>query len=662
MTKRNYEKQIEADHYLLSESIQQSVKSFIEKSYAITEQIAKTPAVYDFNTRMQEEVLVETISRHTYFDLLYIQGADGMQTARSAGNLGDRSERWWFKQAMATHEPFVSKSYYSLSGNTPVTSAIVPIYDSSNTLTGIMGSDIRLNQLQEIVETFSTDTTIAYVIDGEGVVIAHPDASKVAELFNYKTLEKTVLKKDANGKIVVDSDGNQVTELQSFEISSALSHITNEVLNGSSGFAKYKNLEGDEVYSAYMPIELPGSSNSWGVISVEKTKDALAFSHQVRRMNIFLSLGLIVLAAGVSRLIAGRITKPIENLEQLMSRVSTGDLSVKSTYTGQNEIGRLSIGFNKMIQDFNSLISETRSASVEVHDYAGKMSASMNETETVVGNISRSIDDVSQAALQQAKGAEQGLTESLKLATELDEMAKNIDASISATDSIMTLSSSGTESMEVLSKKNTETVEMSQQVYDAVNNLNSKTNEIITVVDAISGISDQTNLLALNASIEAARAGEHGRGFAVVAEEVRKLAESTGDSTENVRRIIDSVRHDIQTAQTTIQANKDAIDSQSTAVKESLVMFSSINDSVQEMSTITQTLSQSLSSVMDSRSAFIHTIEGVSATSEETAASADDVTNMMDRQHQSIADINKLSEHLSALSRALNSTLEKFSV
>ncbi len=662
MTKNSYEKQIQANHHQLSSSIMLNVQSFIEKSYAVTEQIAKTPVVFDFNEKGQEALLVETIGRHDYFDLFYIQGMDGMQTARSAGNLGDRSSRWWFKQVMGDKKPFVSKSYYSLAGNVPVTSAIIPIYNDRNQLKGVMGSDIRLGQLQDIVEEFSTGSSYAYVIDGEGVVIAHPDTSKVSELYNYKTLEKTVLKMDSNGNVVVDENGNQVTEKQMFEISSELTRITDSVLGGQSGFESYKNINGDKVYSAYIPISLPGNSDAWGVVTVEKVSDALAFSDGVRKLNMVLSVILVLVVAVISLIVSGKITKPIEELELLMSKASKGDLNVESSYKSKNEIGRLSTGFNKMIRDFHELISETQTASHEVRDYSNRMNSAMGETETVVNHISKSIDEVSQAALQQAKGAEQGLEESLQLSEELDVMAKNIDSSISASDTIMKMSGDGTSSMEMLSSKNVETVEMSEQVFEAVSSLNSKTNEIITVVDAISGISEQTNLLALNASIEAARAGEHGRGFAVVAEEVRKLAESTGDSTENVRRIIDSVRNDIMTAQTTIQANKEVINSQTDAVKKSLETFSSINGSVAEMAKITQTLSTSLARVMESRSAFIETIEGVSATSEETAASVDDVTNMTDRQNDAIADINKLAEHLNVLSETLNTTLDKFSI
>jgi len=660
LVSNNFESQIQENHQRLGNSIMLNVQSFIQKNYAITEQIAKTPSIFNFDPDSQTLILEETISRHPYFDLFFIQGTDGMQTARSAGNLGDRSNRWWFKQIMADKKPFISKSYYSISGNIPVTSALIPIYNKTNTLMGIMGSDIRLDNLQTIVEQFSSETTYAYIIDGEGVVIAHPDNSRVSELYNYVTLEKTVLQKDEQGNIIADEDGIQLTEQQSFDISESLSQITSDVLNSSTGFKKYKDIHNDQVYSFYTPIELPGSSNSWAVVTVEKQTDALAFAKSVQFYNYGLSLILIIIVSILSMFISGRITRPISDIAELMSLASKGNLKVISNYKSNNELGALSNSFNLMVEEIRNLFVDTQEASKNILDYSNSLTDAMDTTKMTIHSVTANITQVSSASTQQAQGAEKGLEESMILSKELDIMADNIDSSTQSTLTIQHNNKDAVGSMETLETKASETAHMSVKVADVVTQLNNKTNEIISVVDTIADISDQTNLLALNASIEAARAGEHGRGFAVVADEVRKLAESTGQSTENVRKIIDSVRSDIKVAQETIKSNQLVIDSQTSAVIQTTSNFNAINTNVDGMAYSINQLSTSLQQVMKSRDAFISTIENVSAISEETAASMENVTTMTDQQNQAVDNISDLADNLRLMSEKLEETLSHF--
>ena len=78
-----------------------------------------------------------------------------------------------------------------------------------------------------------------------------------------------------------------------------------------------------------------------------------------------------------------------------------------------------------------------------------------------------------------------------------------------------------------------------------MSNLSERSKQIAEIVNVIGEISNQTNLLALNASIEAARAGEHGKGFSVVAEEVRKLAENTKTSTEDIANLTKKIEEQI---------------------------------------------------------------------------------------------------------------------
>jgi len=107
---------------------------------------------------------------------------------------------------------------------------------------------------------------------------------------------------------------------------------------------------------------------------------------------------------------------------------------------------------------------------------------------------------------------------------------------------------------------------------DAVGRLGQSSNEVGDVVKVINNIAEQTNLLALNATIEAARAGDAGKGFAVVAHEVKDLAQSTAQATENVARLITAIQTDAQSVATTLGAISDIV----TKINETQTMISGV--------------------------------------------------------------------------------------
>lgn len=189
----NYKQELKNNNIILAQSLSDQVTAFIQRSFAITEQVSYNSDVKSFDGEKQKKVIMDVIEKNDYFDLLYTQGTDGMQTARTSGELGDRSNRWWFLKVVDEKSSFVSKSYYSISSNTPVTTIAMPIYSESKDFIGVMGADIKLTALQEVVDKYSEGSRYAFVIDGEGVVIAHPDKAQVSELYNYVTMKKTVL-------------------------------------------------------------------------------------------------------------------------------------------------------------------------------------------------------------------------------------------------------------------------------------------------------------------------------------------------------------------------------------------------------------------------------------------------------------------------------------
>src|SRR5690606_29999066 len=108
-----------------------------------------------------------------------------------------------------------------------------------------------------------------------------------------------------------------------------------------------------------------------------------------------------------------------------------------------------------------------------------------------------------------------------------------------------------------------------QETYNEINRLNKNSEEIEKIVDSISTIAEQTNLLALNAAIEAARAGEAGKGFSVVAEEVRKLAEVSSRSSEQIAKLILDIQENIQNTVSLMHQNNTEVESSVEIVSKS---------------------------------------------------------------------------------------------
>lgn len=353
------EKYIMNNNRFLANNIAENVKLFVGKAYCVTEEITYNSDVRSFIPDKQKKVILNTLERNPYFDLLYIQGTDGIQTARSTGMPGDRSNRWWFEKVMQEKVPFVGKSYYSLNGNIPVTPIIFPIYDDISGIIGVMGADIKLDALQQLVEKFNIGNgSYAYILDGEGVVIAHPHKKQVLELYNYKTLEKEILVRDSDNNAIMDEKGNHKTIKQKIEVPEKLKGITLKALEGESGIIEYKDSTGELVVSAYTTVELPGNSDNWCVITVQNKSAAMSVILNIIERFITVTLILVLITVIIAYFISNKISKPLVNLKKALSEVSSGNLMVRVDVNSRDEIGDVGNSFNNMIIEIRNLIAK----------------------------------------------------------------------------------------------------------------------------------------------------------------------------------------------------------------------------------------------------------------------------------------------------------------
>ncbi|MBV7272466.1 methyl-accepting chemotaxis protein [Clostridiaceae bacterium UIB06] len=645
----------------LSSTIADGVKDFIDKAYTLTEEMAQNKTTIDFNSEDQKEMLTAALSNNPYFDLLYIQKTDGKQTARSSGELGNRANRWWFTQIMKDKKPFVSKSYYSVSGNSAVTSIFHPIFDKNSNILGIFGADLKLNELQKLVDKYSKDkNSYSFILDSEGVVIAHPDKNQVVELYNYKTLKKTILVKDSSGNVLKDEKGNQKTQDKDIVIPQTLKEIVNKALKGESGVAEYEDNDKNRVLSAYTPIRLPGESQSWAVITVEDKAAAMSVIKSTQIKNIFISLGLLLLISILIYWLSKKFTQPILDLVSLMKRASDGDLTVHSEYKSKNEIGTLSHNFNCMISQIRELINNINNTSNLVADSAKTLATNTDATSKSIEQVTLNISDVASAADKQTSNSAIGFDTTTKLSDEITIMTNYIKEGKNSAEDIHAVSNKGVTVIHALENATIENNKSINNIVLTVNSLSEKANIIGNIADTITSISEQTNLLALNAAIEAARAGEAGRGFSVVADQVRKLSEDTAVSSNSVKEIISNVQKDINKAKEALHQAELIAKNQNDVATHTQETFNEISSKIQYVVNNIITTSYSLDNVVVSRDNLLTLMEDATKVSKSLSASSQHVSAITEEQNAAMEEVSALAEELEKTASSLHESIKIF--
>lgn len=628
-----YEKQIYQENSDTASFVAQSVGSFMDMAYRITEQLANMKEIKTMDTEKQTPVLQDTIARNDYFELLYIQDMNGDQTARSSGELGNRANRWWFIQMMETKEPFVSKSYYSISTNMACASVFIPLQKDGEDI-GIMAADLKLEKIQESVAEFSDPNSgkISYVIDGEGVVVAHPESVYYEELYNYKNQTRTVTKKDDAGEVVYDEEGNIVTEDLPIQVSEEYQSMIEKVMSGESGQGKITE-NGKEYYISYAPIAMDGVSDSWSVISLQEKDTAMALMDRMTRAGIKVMAVTILVAILLLLLLTRSIVKPIRYCLKRLTGLSHGDLTTEVPMTkGKDESAQLLQILGETIQTLKNIIEDisaqlNRIAQGDLtggvkHSYEGEfneigvsmdiINESLNEAFRQVGmnaeSVFRGANAISQTAQSMAKDA-------VVQASAVEELGATIRGTSDRIDVNARTAQQVKEKMEQVNADMTDSSQSMQELLDAMNLIFEDSRKINGISRTIQDISFQTNLLSMNASVEAARAGEAGKGFSVIAGEVRELAQHCSKAAESTAELVGTTLEEIEQGMHVLQHTVSSIENSASQTVEVKEMIDTISEAAREQNEAMKQISAALEQISG-------VVQNNSAVSEESAASS----------------------------------------
>lgn len=642
-----YESRVYEENDNTASFIADSVSSFMNTAYHITEELAYSSDILSMDTEQQTPVVQGTAVRNDYFELIYVQDMNGDQTSRSVGELGNRANRWWFIQMKETDTPFISKSYYSISTSMACASVFLPLKENGETI-GILASDIKLSSLQEMVESFSSENSgrISFILDGEGVVVAHPESVYYEELYNYKTMTRTITKKDSNGNVVYDADGNLVTEELPIEISAQYSSYINAAMSGGRGNGKIVD-NGTEYYISYAPVELEGVSDSWSVITLQKVDSAMMIISSLMSGGMAITFLAVIIAVILIALISNSISKPIRQCLKRLTQLSEGDLtSTVPQSTGQDESALLLQNLNSTILTLNQIVHDldyhldllakgdlTADTS---HSYPGEFNRIGKSLTMIQQSLHVSLsevgiraDKVSAASASISSTAQSLAHETLSQASAVEELSATIrDVSEHVTSNALAADKADSK-MQHVSAEITACNSSIAELSAAMNTIYEDSRKISGITKMIQDIAFQTNILSMNASVEAARAGEAGKGFSVVAGEVRDLASRCAEASQNTAELVTTTLNALEYTMTILAQTVQSIEISAAETEAVKQLIASIAEATREQSGSIEQLSSALEQISDVIQDNSSISEESAAASEELYAEADMLKNLL---------------------------------
>ena len=376
--------------------------------------------------------------------------------------------------------------------------------------------------------------------------------------------------------------------------------------------------------------------------------------------SIFSFVVLAIIAVMLAIVLASSISRPLVNLCKLMHLVGEGNLTCHILDKKNNEVGDLSLAFNRMIDSQCLIVKELQETGSHMATAAESLAASSEE-------VSAGGDAIVQAMNNLAREAEQGnkstveASQALLQLSALIQLAK-MKADNAANDSQLTIvvAEEGRGKVNQSVEKMQYISEHTANISNIINELNQFSQQIGMIIDTITAIAAQTDLLALNAAIEAARAGEYGRGFAVVAEEVRKLAEQSHLGAKEITVLVGAVADKTQEAVAAITINNTHVQQGVQMAKEAgsaLEQISqAVNNTVTEIKGITEVTTEEVASSEQ----IIALIEHLADMIETTAAHTEETAATVQQQEIAMQNISSYAEETTAMAKQLLSLEERF--
>ncbi|GAE02229.1 methyl-accepting chemotaxis protein [Clostridium botulinum B str. Osaka05] len=581
--------------------------------------------------RLQAEANKDVINIYAGFNNKDFMSVDGVKPSADY----DCTQRPWYKDTVNKDGVTYSSPYVDAITNKMVITIAEPIKKDGK-LIGVLAMDITLDYIKNSVEKATpVEKSYGFLLDKDNNFIVHPNKEfqpKDGQSYNIKE----VMNKELEELASLDSKSNKALILKDF----------------------------DNEKKVFTRTVIPSAKWSIG-FSVPLSE----FKKPLNSIIIsFISITILCLIGATLFAIysAKKISDPILKITELVDQTKSLDLTDNNNYdyinSYKDEIGVIGKAVIYLREELRNIIEDLKDSSDGVLKYSESINESTGETVQAIEAISKTVDELAQGSVDQAKDAQNGserlftLAEEIKITDESADLVKKYSLETKEN------SQKGIVTMEQTIEKFKENNKVNKELGNNVDMLANKSGSIGEIINSIQSIAEQTNLLALNAAIEAARAGEAGKGFAVVAEEIRKLAEQTSTSTKEIENIVQEIQFEINRTKNNMDVSQRVVEEVNGAMNISKESFDNITNSIESIVEQIELLVQNVKKVDSDKDEVLSSIQGISAIAEESAASTEEVSATVEEQAASMESIAQTAENLKEIASTLDAVVNKFQI
>ena len=432
------------------------------------------------------------------------------------------------------------------------------------------------------------------------------------------------------------------------------------MIKGETGVGTY-SYKGEKKVLSYGPIARTGWSMGINILEDE----ALQGLFKLRKMVILGGLISIIIGLAVMNFIINKIIEPVELLDKNLGEVADGNLTIKVSEEYlklDHEFGRLARSEQKLIDSTNHMIGGIKSIGESVEINSIDLSAASQQLAASSAEVATAVQEIAKGSEFQASNLievnniliefDKNLGDMLGIIKEVDNSSRGIYRDIETSD----------ENMQNLNNAIEDTSNILMTFIDKIVELGNSLGEIDRITELINEISEQTNLLALNAAIEAARAGDSGRGFAVVAEEIRRLAEETKTSIEDIDNLIHKIHGEVKGINDSIGDINREMENQQGVAMTTMDIFKNAMDSIRNMVNQIRSVNQSTIDVNEGKEIILEKVEEISSEAQEVSAASEEIAASAEEMSASVEEVAASAENLSGMTETMMEEVNKFKI